>query len=74
MSSKVEMRGHCLRCDEETVWRACDGWVFHTLAQHWRCSICNCATQPQRYMTPDQLAKVEAYEAERRSVVVEIDL
>lgn len=71
---KIEMSGQCLRCAERTTWRVCEGWAFHTYTKHWRCSICNCLTQPHLYVNAGMLAKIERQEAARHEVVMEIAL
>jgi len=71
---KIETSGHCLRCDATTQWRSADGWAFHTMTQHWRCSACGCVTQPHLYLPADALKRLHAFEEARRSVVLEVEL
>lgn len=74
MKSKIEMEGTCLRCDTKTLWTAVEGWAFHTYTKHWRCTICNCVTQPHLYLPVGMVEKIQRFETQRRSVVLEIEL
>jgi hypothetical protein len=58
-------QGVCLRCAKTTDWSAQDGWVFHVIAKHWRCSVCKCATEPERYLEPRIVDKLKREEASR---------
>lgn len=71
---KIEMSGQCLRCAGVTEWRLHEGWAFHTVTKHWRCSVCNCVTQPEKFTSPDVLAKIKVFEQGRHESVIEIEV
>ena len=61
----VEMEGHCLFCGKRAQWSPFEGWVFHTVARHWRCRVCGCATEPQKFLPPAIFKKLEAQQSVR---------
>jgi len=63
--ASIEKSGSCLRCSHTTSWEIAEGWVFHTTAKHWRCSVCRCATEPHLYLSPDIVEKLRREEAQR---------
>lgn len=69
MSTAVEMQGTCLLCDQETIWYVCEGWVFHSIARHWRCRECGCATQPHLFLPPPAMALLREQLANRNDVI-----
>lgn len=65
MKAAISKSGQCPRCARVTEWEAHDGWVFHTIAKHWRCSKCHCATEPQLFLDLKTMTKLRREEALR---------
>lgn len=65
MKTVIAKSGQCLRCARTTEWTAHEGWVFHTVAKHWRCTVCTCATEPHLFLNHIIVAKIQKEEARR---------
>lgn len=65
MKAEIEKLGRCPRCAKTTTWTPCDGWVFHSIAKHWRCSVCHCAAEPQLFLDYKTMEKLRREEAAR---------